>query len=57
MIRDARAVMQKHFKEMQKTVPPDDWKKAHDNMEKKVKQADADVKVAVDAAKKAMEQT
>lgn len=57
-VRNARAVMQKRLREMQlkKAVRPDDLKKAHKEMEKIVEMAVADVKNAVENARKTMEQ-
>jgi ribosome recycling factor len=58
-IRNARGAMQKRLRamELKKTVRPDDLKKAHKEMEKVVEKGNADVKKAVDAARKAMEQS
>jgi len=57
-IRNARGAMQKKLRDMQvkKAARPDDLKKASKEMEKLVEKATADVKKAVDAARKAMEQ-
>ncbi|KAJ5037446.1 uncharacterized protein L3040_007621 [Drepanopeziza brunnea f. sp. 'multigermtubi'] len=58
-IRNARGAMQKRLRamEIKKTVRPDDVKKAQKEMEKITEKGVADVKKAVDAARKAMEQS
>jgi ribosome recycling factor len=56
-IRNARGSMQKKLRaiELKKAARPDDLKKAHKEMEKIVERGNANVKKAVDAAKKTME--
>lgn len=58
-VKTARAAMQKKLRgmEVKKVVRPDDLKKAHKEMEKIVEKATQDVKKAVDAARKNMEQS
>jgi ribosome recycling factor len=58
-IRNSRAAMQKRLRamELNRSARPDDIRKAHKDMEKVVEKGNADVKKAVDAAKKAMEQS
>jgi ribosome recycling factor len=58
-IRDARGAMQKRLRamELSKAARPDDIRKAHKEMEKVVDKGNADVKKAVEAARKAMEQS
>ncbi|KAH8679821.1 ribosome recycling factor-domain-containing protein [Tricladium varicosporioides] len=58
-VQAARAVQQKRLRamELKKTVRPDDAKKAHKEMEKIVEKGVGDVKKAVDAARKGMEQS
>lgn len=58
-IRDARAAMQKRLRtmELNKSARPDDIRKAHKDMEKIVEKGNADIKKAVDAARKTMEQS
>lgn len=57
-VRNARAAMQKRLRamELKRVVRPDELKKAHKEMEKTVEKGVSDVKKAVDAARKAMEQ-
>jgi ribosome recycling factor len=57
VIRNARGAMQKKLRaiELKKAARPDDLKKAHKEMEKIAEKGNADVKKAVDAAKKMME--
>jgi len=57
-IRNARGAMQKKLRQMEikKVVRPDDLKKAREEMEKIVEKGGAEVKKAVDAARKGMEQ-
>ena len=56
-IRNARAAMQKRLRamELNKAVRPDDLRKAHKDMEKVVEKGNGEVKKAVEAAKKGME--
>jgi ribosome recycling factor len=58
-VKNARAAMQKRLRamELKKTVRPDDLKKAHKEMERLVEKGHTDVKTAVDAARKNMEQS
>jgi ribosome recycling factor len=58
-VKNARAAMQKKLRgmEVKKVVRPDDLKKAHKEMEKIVEKGTQDVKKAVDAARKSMEQS
>lgn len=58
-VQTARSVQQKRLRamELKKVVRPDDLKKAHKEMEKIVEKGTADVKKAVDTARKTMEQT
>lgn len=58
-IRNARGAMQKRLRamEIKKAVRPDDLKKAQKEMEKITEKGVSDVKKAVDAARKAMEQS
>jgi len=57
-VRNARAAMQKKLRaiELKKAARPDDLKKAHKEMEKITEKGVADVKKAVDTARKTMEQ-
>ncbi len=57
-VRNARAQTQKRLRalELKRVVRPDDLKKAHKDMEKVVEKGIADVKKAVEAARKAVEQ-
>lgn len=57
-IKNARAAMQKKLRgmELKKTARIDDVKKAHKEMEKITEKGHTDVKKAVDAARKTMEQ-
>jgi ribosome recycling factor len=57
-VRNARGAMQKRLRgmEVKKVVREDDIKKARKEMEKIVEKGVADVKKAVDAARKTMEQ-
>jgi len=57
-IKNARASMQKKLRamELKKTARIDDVKKAHKEMEKITEKGHGDVKKAVDAARKTMEQ-
>ncbi|CAG8972975.1 hypothetical protein HYALB_00008335 [Hymenoscyphus albidus] len=58
-VQSARSVQQKRLRamELKKTARPDDLKKAQKQMESIVEKAVADVKKAVDAARKTMEQS
>lgn len=58
-IRTARAAVQKKLRgmEVKKVARPDDLKKAHKEMEKIVEKGTQDIKKAVDAARKTMEQS
>jgi len=57
-VRNARAAMQKKLRaiELKKAARPDDLKRAHKEMEKITEKGVADVKKAVDTARKTMEQ-
>jgi ribosome recycling factor len=57
-VKNARAAMQKRLRgmELKKAVRPDDLKKAHKEMEKIIEKGTANVKKAVEAARKTMEQ-
>lgn len=57
-VRNARGAMQKKLRamELKKSARPDDLKKAQKEMEKVVEKGNADVKKAVDTARKTMEQ-
>jgi ribosome recycling factor len=57
-VRNARAATQKRLRGMEgkKAFRPDDLRKAHKEMEKVVEKGNANVKHAVDAARKTMEQ-
>jgi ribosome recycling factor len=58
-VRNARGAMQKRLRamELKRTARPDDLKKAHKDMEKVVEKGNADIKKAVEVARKAMEQS
>ena len=58
-VRNARGAMQKRLRamELKKVVRPDDLAKAHKEMEKIVQKGVDDIKKAVDAARKTMEQS
>ena len=58
-VRNARGAMQKRLRamELKKVVRPDDLAKAHKEMEKIVQKGVDDVKKAVDAARRTMEQS